>query len=316
MPVLLDLGAVFVAFCAFLVCWCLLQAYSATLGALLGHLADVTKRVSVAGIHVFGWLGSGLDHINHFIMLQMGNAVEGTAWAWHQLIGQLAKFVYEVPHVLNDLALASAQAWDFAYRHGIRQIVTVYTNPLWATLHALQTLVHALEHAGGTTVKVVTRVVVHDLPRVTVRVEHNVTRIVRVEAKAAVGALAHPIPRIGALERDFQGIDRLAKDAWRKLSKPLVFAGLVAAALTHLGLEWLRCSNYQRFGKKVCQIHPNVLDNFLLGLLAVFGTIELIPFAKNVQSAFSTVAPDVTHFWRSDKLGAGGDRQLGSPTLN
>jgi len=206
-PVVIDLGAVFIAFCAFVVCWALLQAYSATLGALLGHLADLSRSVSVAGVHVFGWLGDGLDKINHFVMLQMGNAVEGTAWAWHKLIGQLAAFIHETARVVNAVAVASGQAWDYAWAHGIPRMILNYLNPVWVAIKALQALAHELERVGRTTTKTVTHVVTHDLPRITVHVTEQAAQATKVAVKAGATAAVGTLPRIGALEREIRGID-------------------------------------------------------------------------------------------------------------
>jgi hypothetical protein len=315
-PVVIDLGAVFIAFCAFLVCWMLLQAYSATLGALLGHLADLSRGVTVAGIHVFGWLGNGLDKINHFVMTQLGNAVVGTSWAWHKLVGQTASFIHETARVVNEIATASAQAWDYAWRHGIPQLIQHALDPVWLAQKAIWAAIHEAQHLSHVTTKTVTHVVTNELPRITVKVVEQTAATTTTTAKAVANAIAHPLPRIGALERELHGIDALTKEAWRKLSRPTVFAGLVAAALTSLGLQWLRCTNYRRFGQRICQLHPNVLDDFLLGLVAIFGTLDLVHFAKQVQGVTAETEKAVTTFWRATGVGPGGDRAIGSPTVD
>lgn len=298
MPVAIDLGAIFIAFCAFLVCWCLLQAYKATLGALVGHLAEVSRSVTVAGIHVFGWLGDGLDHINHFVMLQMGYAVEGTAYAWHKLVGQLAAFVHETARLLNELSLASAQAWEYAYRHGIRQIVRAYTDPLGTAIKAVQALVRDIHTVTHTTTNTLHRVVVQELPRITVHVTEQAKVATQTAVKATAGAVAGTLPRVGALERDLKGIDATTKDLARKLS-PAVLAGLVAVALGRIGINWTRCSNTNRWGKNVCGMDTDLLDSLLADTLLILGTVDLVEFAQGMQTVESDFAAAVRFFWRA-----------------
>lgn len=300
MPIVFDLGAIFLSLCAFVVCWCLLQAYSATLGAVIGHLADASKSVTVAGIHVFGWLGAGLDHINHFVMLQLSNAVAGTAYAWHKLVGQLASFISETASVIDALAAASAQAWSYAYRHGIRQLIRVYTDPIGSALHALQAIVRELQHVSHATTHIVTRVVVHDVPKII----HETPRIIEVKiehaAKAAVGAIGIPLPRIGALERDVSNLEKWVKANQRKLTEAGI-AALVIGALSRIGINWTRCANNQKLGKSVCGMNPDALDALLASLLVIASTISVVEFAHECQTFTGDVTVPLRLFVRELK---------------
>jgi len=297
-PVVIDLGAIFLAFCAFCVCWALLQAYSSTLGALIGHLADLSKNVVVLHTHPFGWLGNGLDKINHFVMLQLGNAVQGTSYAWHKLVGQIAAFVHEVPRVLNDLALASAQAWDYAYRHGIRQVVQVYTNPLGAALHLVQALVKDLQHTGHATAKAVNRVVVHDLPRITIRVTEQAKVATQTAVKATAGTVTGTLPRVKTLERDVSQLEQWVKANGRKLTEAGI-VGLVAAALGRIGINWTRCGPMNRYGKNICGMNPQLLESLIADTVLILGTVDLVDFATGMQGIVEEAEGMVAKFWRA-----------------
>jgi len=65
----------------------------------------------------------------------------------------------------------------------------------------------------------------------------------------------------------------------------------------------------------MCGLSSQVLDDLLLGLVSVFGTLSLVKLAEDYQKLIKGVESEVTHFWRADVKGAGHDRALGQTGL-
>lgn len=80
-------------------------------------------------------------------------------------------------------------------------------------------------------------------------------------------AVAVTIPaELGALGHDLSGLkDRLAK--LEKYLNPAAFAALVAAAITTLGLDWIKCENNKTLGKNVCSWDKELLEALLAGAI-------------------------------------------------
>jgi hypothetical protein len=99
--------------------------------------------------------------------------------------------------------------------------------------------------------------------------------------------------RVGRLERDATHI----RARLRRAEAYLTAAGaavLFLTAIKHLRMRWLRCSNVGRVGKHVCVMNPDLLEDLLLGTLAVAGTISLVETAKDLQG-ITGAAVDFTH---------------------
>jgi len=135
----------------------------------------------------------------------------------------------------------------------------------------------------------------------------------------------HAIP---GLIRDVRGFRRELADLLklrRRLAWLFAFtsaAGLVAVGIRALKLGWLRCSNVGKAGKAICRTDARWLENALLGLVAIFGTMSLETLAVQLYAIVGDGAREVAHFWRTDvgivptelELGqTGGAQFLGKP---
>ncbi len=78
----------------------------------------------------------------------------------------------------------------------------------------------------------------------------------------------------------------------------VVFAGLVARALTRLGLRTSECSASKHFNQRVCGASPSLLDDLLAPLFLVLGTVSLIEFARACQTVEGEVSSGVRYFVR------------------
>lgn len=312
-PLLLGLLALFVAY---LISYMLLTGYRFTLGALLQAIVHVADSVNLLGWHPFRALGELAENIDQWINAALSDAVLATERAWRAVLHATGYLIYEMAKGLRDLAQGTYSAISHAVERTIPRLIHDLTMPLWGAVHSLShqlaylwrvvtSLSHELEHLAG-----------RAIPETKIIVKRYVAPAV----KAATVTLPHEIigavPRLGNLDRVLHGIDETLKDTLKKVSPAALAAVFVGSVLSITGLSWLRCGNVGRAGKAICGLNANVLEGLLAGLLSIFGTIGIVAFAKDVQGVVSEFGSEVGHFWRADAIGSGGDRSLGSATLD
>lgn len=61
-----------------------------------------------------------------------------------------------------------------------------------------------------------------------------------------------------------------------------VGVGLVAVALTRLGLKWIRCGKVMRAGRRVCGMDDDLLTSLLGDTLLVLGAVSVVEFAEGL----------------------------------
>lgn len=60
-------------------------------------------------------------------------------------------------------------------------------------------------------------------------------------------------------------------------------AFMVGTALRRLGLGWARCTNIGKYGRAVCRTDFDLLEDMILGTIAIVGTVSLVETAKDLQ---------------------------------
>jgi hypothetical protein len=285
----------------------LAYTYKKTLGKLLSELVSLgSVSVSIAGIysfHPFGFLGRFAASVDHAIQSAIGKAITHTKAALNRALLWVAYSIQWIGQAIEGLALDQLKAVQWLVAHTIPAISKVVTN----------TFVKPVEHT-------ITRVehVTHTVTRV---IEHTVTHtrvVVQRAAGTAAVAVAHTIaidlPRIKTLESDWKAI-RARFHALRWLAAFTGLAALTTAIVSRLGIGWIRCDKWRKFGPGVCRTPLQSLEQWLLGLTAIFGTLDLLTFAREMQSLVSATESEVRHFWRADVSKLGAPRQLGSSGL-
>ena len=298
MIVAADLVALLAAFGVFLICWLLLQGYRNTLGLLLGKIADETRDLVIASVHPFGWLAAGIDRINHFILYNLGQTVEASAWAWHKLVSQLASFVTVSMRLIAELAEATESEFARLSRHVIPQAIASALGPLTGLVYQFR---RQLAHLAGQVASLAAHtlhVVTHEVTKQIIRVEHTVEVKTRTIVVHVAGAVGIPLPRVGALERDVKGIDETLRGVLRRLT-PAGILGVVGLAIGQLGLSWTRCSGSQRYGKQLCGMDQDLLGTLISDTLLVLGTVDLVEFAEGMQGLTAEAAGAIGSFWRA-----------------
>lgn len=289
-------------------------AYRATFGAMLQSLALLFRAIN---IHV-PWVGSlglgsvadAIDRVDHQILHGIGVAIGASEYALSKVWSYTAYTLSELGDALGYLA-EQTEAALHTLRHAviprlIAEAQHLATAPLAATLAAFRAATRAAEAE-----------LVRELHRArraaTAALALALVRLHRLEVEAVA------IPgRIGREVGDLRGwTTRQLRRVLRRvaaLEGLLTAAGLtalVALVLTRLGVGWVRCSKVGRVGKAVCGLDESLLQSVLADSLAIFGTLSLLEFARELEEGVKDISRLGSHFWRADVPGHGADRQLG-----
>jgi len=312
-----DIPLDILATCAVLIA--LSFAYRSSIGALLEILAKAFKaaswKVPYVGTVGLGFLAGPIESVDNSIRDALAAGISSTEWAWHVFLGQITGAWQWIGRTVDEVATDTAGALKHLVKETVPAIVagllvgpTLLLKTLGVTVGQLERDVkQALAASGKTIVKV---------EHVAVGTAAAVPKIVTVTIPAAVKTAV-------ALPSDItRGIDETLKATKEKLDKlartltPAGILGLTAAAvLSGLGLGWLKCSNVNKVGKRLCGLNANTIEQLLAGLVVVFGTLDLVKFSKQVQGVtdeFEGVARD---FWRVTEKGPIVTREFGTTGL-
>lgn len=254
-------------------------------------------------IHAFGWvpvvgatiadglratesavssaLGSAEGRIDQAIGASFHALAELTNWLWRELKA----------HATLLAAICAPIGVIISAIHAIRALV----HQLHRGAHAVRSSVarlekeyHGIEHRVKTLERDITKGIGHDL-RIQVRgLEKELTHVENVV-----------IPNVRGIAQTAEN-DVSALRKWVTDNVPLIgtatFVGAIAAALSALGLGWLRCnSNPFNNNKNACGLWGELAD--LLAIAAIplelASLYELIGIAQNVTEEIVTVAEDV-----------------------
>jgi hypothetical protein len=308
---LIDLGAL-AAFC-FMVA--LDFAYALTIGLLLLAIAnaldDVGNHLGPLGF-LFSTPGGWITDLNNTIHASLGTGIQATEYAWHKVFNFTASTITGIGEAMAYLANETYRELDRLWRDSIPAYVISQVRPL---IRDIANIGHTAVSATKAVPAEITKIykVTKTYPRtIEVEVPKIARAAVNVKAIAAAVAGELTLPRWGRIEHDIEGINkRLAKLA--NVAGIGTLAGLGAYALAKLGLTETQCSGAKRWNKGMCSTNPNVLEDLLLGLTAIFGTLSLVKLAEDYQKLIPDVSKSVQHFWRADVAGKGADRQIGTP---
>lgn len=252
--------------------------------AFFGIAGGALAKVPVVG----GWLNSSTHSVEQRIVSTLGAAAL-------QLDGLVGLFW----HTLGDLVRWTAH--EIRASAGLLEtIARLVANPLniaaWRALwHQLVLRVKAGEAA-----------LAHLAMRALSPLIHRVTALERwtyPRVKALEHATGVAIPRdIAGLRARTRTLEELYDSAWKLLHRidarfaAEAFAGAVAIALATLEVGWIRCGNWRRLGRTVCNTPGGDIDA-LLGLLAIGATVasfrELVKIGQEVEHGVAAVLQDV-----------------------
>jgi len=308
----LLIGLVFLL--AFVVLLGILWTYRHTFGWLLGELAGVSIKVPFVNrrVHLFpgaGWLDHAFQHVIAAgaakTQALSGRFFHAAAVVQGWIVRELRDFAVEVWSWATWLQRSHLPRWVKALIYAalpplllpaiLKQLGHINVPALYRRLRNLeQTLVHRIW-----------RLLVKAVP-------------VALPGGRAIPGLIHDVQELKHALRDWLRYRR--RLAW--LFAFTSAAGLVAVGIRALKLGWLRCSNVGKAGKAICRTDARWLENALLGLVAIFGTMSLETLAVQLYAIVGDAAGEVAHFWRTDvgivpthtALGeTGGAQFLGKP---
>lgn len=281
----------------------LAYAYRYTFGAFLYQLSEALGSVSIptgffGSVHPLRWASSVLDDFNNGIYAAIGAGIDACSWAYTQWTHFEAYAWQELGSAVRELAEGTDQALGYLVRHKIAAMIAAVFGPLAATVYALRKQVAALVAEGVHVIEQAPKVITNE----TTKVETKVVRITKTIVEATAGAVAGELP---ALRRRVREAENEATEAFKtaeRLAQRVgagAIVGTVAAAIfARLGLGWLKCSNVERAGKQLCGLDRGLLESLLVGTVAVFGTVSLVDFAKEVQTGTEDAAKIVGKFYR------------------
>lgn len=296
----------------------LAHGWEATFGQVINWAVNELGKASVP-------LPFGLGHINVLSpIIDVLQAIDGVVhnaiglleqandWAWNAFISAMAYSWQELSAAVGDLAEATDQALGYLERHVIPKLVAGLLVPFAGVLQWVVPTVHQLMKDAANLAYHPERVI----GKTITKVEHlttTVTKAVTVTVPTTIirtRTIAEP--RIGALERDFTGLEKWVRANVKKVSIAGAVGLVAGAVFSTLQLGWLRCSNVNRVGKALCGFDRALLDALLAGLAVWLGTLSLEAFAKDVKAVTGTIEGEVRHFWRADVKGAGAGHTFGT----
>lgn len=262
----------FVILTGVVVCYGMVSAVDAIVRGIFGAVIALFRRVPFVGSLTESGLHKAEQVITHSLGEVAAALEEKMGAYWHQL----AQLVTSVGEAIADLSRVLYQATSTFLTHA-------YSALFWAAVHRVERALHAARAlvAGHTTV------IYRTLPAKVGAVAHTLTGAVG----ALAGELGHVIewdlPRLRARDRALA--DRLEK-LWRwsrahaKTVGEVVGLGAVAVALARLGAGWIRCSNVGKTGRALCRTDASLLEDLLLGTVAIFGAVSVVEFARELEA--------------------------------
>lgn len=245
---------------------------------------------NIIGTLINPWTDRALQRLSD----KLGNYAEGLsghiASNWHRLATIVDRTGWAIWH--TNLAL------ERLFLH----VTGVYSLPrLWKVAHDALNAVTRLVHVTrqfDTPAKIITKVVAGPGGKALAQAVRAATLPLRFELTtfekatraelraleagiAATGDVALPVPAVGA--EALRGALAKIRARLRRLENDkglLVGTGLVAAALTRLGLQTIRCDNVKKWNRQVCRTDPALLDALLGSLAIVVGAQSVVRFAN------------------------------------
>jgi hypothetical protein len=247
------------------------------------------------------------------------------------LIGMVIQWVSSIRLVTIGLWVSGLEAPVEAFRitsalvwHVIPNSVKAWTLSLTRTVSHTVTVVQHLPGVVVRQIAVSQAQIVSALDRAWPQLTHGYLdswnwlrrhqKAIAAAIAATSGVLAYPPSLIHDLPVPFGRTIAQIRRRLRALENRAVGAvavAAVAAALTRLGLNWIRCSNVAKVGKGICRAPLGWIESLLAGLVVVYGVVNIRTLAKELYDLAGFGAREVQHFWGGGVSGLSGNPGLG-----
>lgn len=293
MPFLLVGGAALLltAFVAYGLAFLSRSAAGGQFGWLSGFLAITIGPV--------GWVASQVVNLTKWLTHSIGShfkAVEWHAVGWLSAMADyldytgesIAGIAYDLSHVVHWLVGVEIPKLVKAIPGEVGKVVhyvTTRVTHIERTIVKLPGLTRAQIRAAVAVA--IPGVIAHDLPYFDWLKKHlkALERVIAGAGGAVLGGLLH-------LPRDLIGI-RKRLGRLEKIIAGSLGVTIVVAALTKLGLNWIRCNNWRRVGREVCAADPSLISElFGLGITAAV-IVDFRGIVKLAQSVETVTAKGI-----------------------
>lgn len=252
------------------------------IAAWFGNLIALLARTTVFGVHVFGWLASGLDSAVQWMAEKIGDAAVETA-------KPITAFFSHLAGIIEYAAFTTAYVAEGAYdalwklRHGVIPRLIHY-----GSLPAI-----LAGHGAGALGRWIAREF-----RAAEAELGRVYRDALGEAHRAYAAAEHALERGLALD-----VPGAIRSLGRRLSRAekLIIGGALTAAIVRViarRLPWFRCSNVNRAAKGLCRTDTDLLDSLLADTLILAGSLSIVEFARECQKVEPYLQSGLRHLIR------------------
>ena len=262
-----------------LVLACVLWIYRRSLGRLLIYFADKLDAIRFLRVRPLGPLASALRYVHkqtdHFLAEGMLACEKATVYLLVQMRNLLVWAVRETA----DLAEATAHALGMQRLVNVPDIVNALLAPLRSAIAQLRRTAIALDHQIEATFG---------------RARRGIDALTKPVTKTLPKAIRNVGARVGRIERTYASKKWWAKH-WESVLGGTVAVGIFTAALSRLGLRWLRCSNVKKAGKGICGMDSSLLEDLLFGVATFALVLNLEEFAKQMGDVVEDSAKYVTN---------------------
>lgn len=277
-PSLALIVGLFFAIIGYMTARGLLATWTHTLGYLLQALAGAlafsiplgfrSKRID---------LGGPVRALDHAIVTAIQNWADGAEIEMGYCLHGLGLLAEAIGQAIDTLAHETSETIDALVRVHLPKRLKLLAVPGSLALYIARAVADAIHHAIPAVRKEI-HVVTHDIPRVTVKVIRQ----------AAAGAATIP-GWVIHIPRELRGLETQAGRLSKRIGRveALVGATAMAAVLANvLGVSarCIRRGNLGRAARSICGLDPSLLEDLLVGGLAIIGTVSVVEFAEGLRA--------------------------------
>ena len=254
----------------------ILWVYRRSLGRLLLYFADRLDSIRFLRVRPLGPLAASLRYVHKQIDHYLAEGMLACEKATVYLLVQMRNLLMWAVRETADLAEATAHALGMQRIVNVPDTVRSLTAPLRSAIAQLRRTAIALDHQIDATFG---------------RARRGIDALTKPVTKTLPKAIRSVSARVGRLERGVAS-PRWWRKHWASVITPAIAAGIFTAALSRLGLRWLRCSNVKKAGKSVCGMDASLLDDLLFGIVTLGIVLNVREFSREMQE----VAEDSTRY--------------------
>lgn len=247
---------------------------------LLGFASLIDVKIPLRGlpdIHPFRSVSKWIVHQADRIDALIGAGQLACEHATVYLLQQAWNTVVWTAREIGDLAVTVEHALGLQRLGDTPALVKTLLAPLTKALAVLRKSVAAAERQADALYG---------------RARRGIDHLSDVATKTLPKELARVTSRVGHVEKTLSGLRGHAGRIEALLGATAV-ATLVAAALSRLGLRWLRCGNVKKTGKAVCGMDGDLLSDLLLGVATLTVGLNIVTFAEEMGEVVEEVAADI-----------------------